>query len=185
MVCQTVHHLTDIRRLILQSLKLVHCRTVRSCLGIYRDTSDCLCVSCQCVSVCLSRRLFSFKLVSILVEDKTRLLKRKVSRRGIEPGPFAHLPGTPPPHLISSHLIYSLTARVVWAPQMISQPVSSFFPCSPLLSGTWRTPGLSISWCCLPNSSSVCLVFSPLSLCLARWFWPDLMDRRHDNTTAV
>ena len=47
-------------------------------------------------------------------------------------------------HLISSCLIYPLSARVVGAPQMISQPVSSIFPCSPMLSGTWRTPGLSI-----------------------------------------
>ena len=39
-------------------------------------------------------------------------------------------------------IIYSLTARVVGAPQMISQPVSSILPCSPLPSGTWRTPGL-------------------------------------------
>ena len=68
---------------------------------------------------------------------------------------------------------------------MIPQPVSSTFPCSPLLSGTWRTPGLSIPWCCLPTSSSVCLVFFPLSLCLARWFWPDLMNGRHDHITAV
>ena len=75
--------------------------------------------------------------------------------------------------------------RVVGAPQMISQPVSSIFPCSPLPSGTWRTPGLSIPWCCLSTSSSVCLVFLPLSLCLARWFWPDLMNGRHDHTTAV
>ena len=28
-------------------------------------------------------------------------------------------------------------------------------------------------------------VFFPLSLCLPRWFWPDLMNRRHDHTTAV
>ena len=41
-------------------------------------------------------------------------------------------------------IIYPLTARVNGAPQMISQPVSSVFPCSPLPSGTWRTPGLSI-----------------------------------------
>ena len=47
-------------------------------------------------------------------------------------------------HLISSHLNYPLTARVVWAPQMISQPVSSISPCSPLPSGTWRTLDLSI-----------------------------------------
>ena len=52
-------------------------------------------------------------------------------------------------------IIYTLTARIVWAPQMISQPVSSSSLCSPLPSGTWRTPGLSIPWCCLPTSSSV------------------------------
>ena len=51
-------------------------------------------------------------------------------------------------------IIYPLTARVIEAPQMISQPVSSMFLCSPLPSGTWRTPGLSIPWCCLPTSSS-------------------------------
>ena len=58
-------------------------------------------------------------------------------------------------------IIYSLTARVVGAPQMISQPVFSIFPCSPLPSGTWWTPGLSTPWCCLPTSTSVCLVFFP------------------------
>ena len=84
-----------------------------------------------------------------------------------------------------SYLIYPLTARVIWAPQMIWQPVSSIFPCSLLPSWTWQTPGLAIPWCCLPTSSSVCLVFFPLSLCLARWFWPDLMNGRHDHTTAV
>ena len=52
------------------------------------------------------------------------------------------------------------------------------FPCFPLPSGTWQTPGLSIFWCCLPTSSSVCFVFFPSSLCRARWFWPDLMDRQ-------
>ena len=82
-------------------------------------------------------------------------------------------------------IIYSLTARVVRAPQMISQPVFSVFPCSPLPSGTCRTPGLSIPWRCLPTSSSVCLVFFPLSLFLARWFWPDLMNGRRDHTSTV
>ena len=48
-----------------------------------------------------------------------------------------------------------------------------------------RTAGLSIPWCCLPTSSSVYLVFFPLLLCLARWFWLDLMNVRHDHTTAV
>ena len=73
-------------------------------------------------------------------------------------------------------IIYSLTARVVGAPQMISQPVSSILPCSQLPSRTWRTPGLSIPWCCPPTFYSVCLVVFPLSLCLARWFWSDLMN---------
>ena len=88
-------------------------------------------------------------------------------------------------HLHHQHLHLSLNARVVGAPQMISQPVFSIFPCSPLPFGTCRTPGLSISWCCLPTSSSVCLVFFPLSLYLARLFLPDLMNGRHDHTTAV
>ena len=82
-------------------------------------------------------------------------------------------------------IINPLTTRVVGAPQMILQPVFSIFSCSPLPSGTCRTPGLSIPWCCLPTSSFVRLVFFSLSLCLARWFWPDLMNGRHDHTTAV
>ena len=60
-----------------------------------------------------------------------------------------------------------------------------FSACYPLPSGTCQTPGLSIPWCCLPTSSSICIVFFPLSLCLARWFWQDLMNGRHDHTTAV
>ena len=32
---------------------------------------------------------------------------------------------------------------------------------------------------------SVCLVFFPLSLCLARWIWPDLMNGKHVHTTTV
>ena len=78
-----------------------------------------------------------------------------------------------------------LTARVVGAPQMILQPVFSIFPCSPLPSGTCWTPGLSIPWCCLLASSFVCLFFFSLSLCLARWFWPDLMNRRLVHTSSV
>ena len=68
---------------------------------------------------------------------------------------------------------------------MISQPAFAIFPCSLLSSGTCRTPDLSIPWCCLPTSSSICLVFFPLSLCLARRFWQDLVDGRHDHTTAI
>ena len=59
------------------------------------------------------------------------------------------------------------------------------FHYSPLPSGTWQTPGLSIPLYCFPTSFSVCLIFFPLSLCLARWLWPDLMNGRHDHTTAV
>ena len=69
-----------------------------------------------------------------------------------------------------SHLIYPLTARVVGAPKMISQPVSSIFPRSPLPSGTWRTPRLSIPWCCLPTSSSVALSSFPFRCALQDGF---------------
>ena len=52
---------------------------------------------------------------------------------------------------------------------------NQFPPIPPMFSnasGTWRTLGLSIHWCgCLPTSSSVCLLFSPLSLRLAKRFW--------------
>ena len=78
-----------------------------------------------------------------------------------------HLPDTKHPAgngcsvriIIITIIINPLTARVVGAPQMTLQPVFSIFPCSPLPSGTCRTPGLSIPWCRLPISSSACLVF--------------------------
>ena len=59
-------------------------------------------------------------------------------------------------------IIYPLTERVVREPQMFSQPVSSIFPFSPKPSVTWWTSGLPFPWCCLPTSSSVCLVVFPL-----------------------
>ena len=82
-------------------------------------------------------------------------------------------------------LIYSLTARVVGAPQMISQPVSSIFPVlhRPLGLGKLRAcPFPDVVFPSLPLSA---LSPFPLSLCLARWFWLDLMNGRHDHTTAV
>ena len=82
-------------------------------------------------------------------------------------------------------IINLLTTRVVGAPQMILQPVFSISLCSLLPFGTCQTPGLSIPWCCLSTSSSVCLVVFPLSLYLARWFWQDLMNGKHYHTTAV
>ena len=41
-------------------------------------------------------------------------------------------------------IICPLTARVIGTQQMTWQPVSSIFSCSPMPSGTWGTPGLSI-----------------------------------------
>ena len=82
-------------------------------------------------------------------------------------------------------IIYPLTAKVVGAPQMISQPGSSIF--SLLSTALWDLANSRLvrSLMLSSTSSSVCLVFFPLSLCLARWFWPDLMNGRHDHTTAV
>ena len=68
---------------------------------------------------------------------------------------------------------------------MISQPASSNFPCFPLPSGTPRTLGLSILYCCLPTPSSVCLVFFLHSLCLAIWFWSYLINGGHVHITSV
>ena len=63
---------------------------------------------------------------------------------------------------------------------------TSFLHFSLFSTALWDLPHsrLSIPWCCLPTSSFVRLVFFPLSLCLARWFWPDLMNGKHDHTTA-
>ena len=55
-------------------------------------------------------------------------------------------------------IIYPLTTKIVGAPQMILQPVSSIFLCSPPPFGSWRTQGLSISL----------MLSSHLFLCLPR-----------------
>ena len=68
--------------------------------------------------------------------------------------------------------------------ESMSCRVCSFY--SSTSRSTWiKLQGLPISWCCLPTSSFVCLVSFPLSLCLARWFWPALMNGRQDHTTVV
>ena len=69
-----------------------------------------------------------------------------------------------------SSLVYPSTARVVGAPQMISQQVSSIFPCSPLPSGTWRTPGLSIPWYCLHSLPLSALSSYPFHYALQHGF---------------
>ena len=88
--------------------------------------------------------------------------------------------------LVYSRLVVCpLTVRVAGAARTNSQPVSSIFLCFPTALWDLRTPDMAIPWWCLPTSSSVCLVFFPLSLCFVRWFWPDRMNGRHDHTTAV
>ena len=80
-------------------------------------------------------------------------------------------------------IINPLTARVVGAPLMILQPVFSIFPCSPLPSGTCRTPGLSIPGCCLRTSSSVFLVFCPRPRGLTfSWWGCHGLCQRHKST---
>ena len=66
--------------------------------------------------------------------------------------------------LITSFLHFSLFSTALWAAK--SRPVHFLMLTSHL-------------------SSPVCLVFLSVSLCLARWFWPDLTNGRHDHTTAV
>ena len=82
-------------------------------------------------------------------------------------------------------IIYPLPARVVGAPQMISQPVFSiFFLFSTALWDLANARPVhslmlsSLLFLCLP-----CLL-SPFAL-PCKWFWPDLMNGRHDHTTAV
>ena len=58
--------------------------------------------------------------------------------------------------------INPITATVVGAPQMILQPIFSIFQCSPLPSGTCRTPGLSTHTHTqtTSNHSVVCLILA-------------------------
>ena len=87
------------------------------------------------------------------------------------------------PDLTSPHLTSTLTVKVIGAPQMISQPVSSIFSvlhCSLGLGELQACPFPDVVFPLLSLSA-----FFPLSLCLVRWFWPDLMNGKHDHTTAM
>ena len=42
-----------------------------------------------------------------------------------------------------------------------------------------------IGYCLVGSEMCIRDSFFPLSLCLARWFWPDLINGRHVHTTAV
>ena len=50
------------------------------------------------------------------------------------------------------------------------------------IGGLQASPVLDVVY---PLLFSVCLVFFPISLCLARWFWPDVMKGRHVHTTQL
>ena len=67
-------------------------------------------------------------------------------------------------------IIYPLTARVVGAPKMISQPVFCIFSCSPLPSRTCRTPGLSIPDVVFPPLPVSALSSSPFHCALQDGF---------------
>ena len=62
-------------------------------------------------------------------EPKAWHIQRRISRPYSRLSPFT--------------FTYPLTAEVVEALQMTSQPVSHAFPCSSMPSGSWLTPGLS------------------------------------------
>ena len=133
---------------------------VRACVCV------CLCV-CVHVCVCAERREFIYLNVAIICVTlkTTTWLDRQ----------------------IIIIIIYPSTARVVGAPQMILQPVSSFFPvlhCPLGLAELQACPFPDVVFPHLPLSA-LSVVFFHLSLYLARWFWPDLMNGRHDHTTAV
>ena len=81
-------------------------------------------------------------------------------------------------------IINPLSARVVGAPQMVLQPVLSIFPL--FSTALWDFPkSRPVRSLMLSSHLFLCFVFFTLSLCLARWFWPDLVNRKHDHTTAV
>ena len=91
-------------------------------------------------------------------------------------------PHSPPPSPVPT---YSLTTRVVGAPT--SAITTSLFYFSMFSTAPWdfensRPVHFLI---CLPTSSCVSPVVFLLSPCLARWFWPDLMNERHVHTNAV
>ena len=72
--------------------------------------------------------------------------------------------------LSSSHLSLNREGRWGTIKSLISPPVSSIFPCSPLPSGTWRTPG-PVHSLMLSSRLFLCLPLTLLShnvLCLIR-----------------
>ena len=86
------------------------------------------------------------------------------------------------------HLHFSLNRQGRWG--ITDDFTTSFLHCSLFSTALWdlakSKPVYSFIFCShLLVVVVVCLVFFPLSLCLARWFWPDLMNGKHYRTTAV
>ena len=78
--------------------------------------------------------------------------------------------------------IYPQTLRIVGAPRMTSQPVSSFFLFSTALWGELQAcPFPDVVFPPLPLSA---LSSSPFHCALYGGFWPDLMNRSYVHTTA-
>ena len=134
-------------------------RVVSKCMALIHFTalnvfSPCSSPSCECTSLC--------RLSPIRAREKgqaQRCLTRPDNGfvvAALSGGCSWKGGGLMSGHLKARVLTYPLSARVVGAPHIILQPVSSIFPSFPLPSGTWRTPGLPIPRCCLPTSSSVC-----------------------------
>ena len=90
-------------------------------------------------------------------------------------------------HLISivCILLSSSAMRVFGAPQMILQSVSSIFPVFHCPLGLGKLQACPFSDVVFPHFPLSALSFSPFHCFLARWFWPDLMNGRHDHTSAV
>ena len=84
-----------------------------------------------------------------------------------------------------SYLIYPLPAKVVGAPQMISHQFPRLFPVLHCPLGLGELQACPFPGVVFPPHLLSALSFSPLSLYLARWPKPDLMNGRHDHTTAV
>ena len=82
-------------------------------------------------------------------------------------------------------IIYPLTARVVRALQMISQPVFSIFSVLHCPLGPAELQACPFPDVVFPPLPLSALYSSPFHCTLGRWFWPHRMNGRHDHTTAV
>ena len=84
-----------------------------------------------------------------------------------------------PTGLLSLSLTYPLTARVTGAPQVTSQPVFLHFSVHHCPLGLDELRVCPFSNILFPPLLLSVLSFFALSLCLAKWFGPDLINGRH------